>query len=560
MRTARGNITLFDITDGEAGSSSRLDVSYATELTSEDYSPGVREVQTMTFTGSLADGTPPTRPSALFARAWKKRNGTYRLTWNARDILGVNPDQTSSYTVLPTDSIDESGAEFAAALQASLRAATSGDPLMIDVEYNADTNRFTLIFPGDGSFTVGISSSNWLYNFAQDLHPTEGLNEFGLETNPNVSPITQYSPGTPGQTSSITLTPPGGTGVTETLTGPLTTAEIAGAMVTAFTVPGWALTDSSGSLVLTADADGVHSGVFTLADADSRITGTAVETTAGSAATGSLGSYTFPSINAQGMYIPADDTGAMYRAERTVNYIGTQPAPSQNPADYGTYIEFGGAAGDSSRLDVVYTNSLGTAQGGAAETQTLTFSGQVNESYEGTAESFAYEFTGGLLGEATAQPEIQSNNISGFIPAANAGVADVQTLAIPTISRLRGSTAGVNEVQRGSFNGLRDLRGAVTASRAEFRIGYGEDDGFTADQVRSQEVQTVSIVGDGNEQPAVPAAEEQIRIGFPSDTKFSGMSGATGVKVPAGTRQGSVIDCTEFGTLTDNGMTIQGGS
>ena len=176
-----------------------------------------------------------------------------------------------------------------------------------------------------------------------------------------------------------------------------------------FTVPGWTLTDSSGSLVLTADAVGEHSGVFTLADADSHITGTATVTTEGATATpGTPGSYTFPEL-VNGVYIPADATGAMYRAERTVNYSGTAPAPSQDFEDYGTYIEFGGAAGEngqSARVDVVYAPTLGTSSGGTAETQQLTFTGNVNDNFEGTAEQISYQFSGSLLGAATAQPEI----------------------------------------------------------------------------------------------------------------------------------------------------------
>ena len=51
-RTGVDQITLYDVTDG---ASSRLDVSYATELATS--STGTEEVQTMTFTGSIAGGT-----------------------------------------------------------------------------------------------------------------------------------------------------------------------------------------------------------------------------------------------------------------------------------------------------------------------------------------------------------------------------------------------------------------------------------------------------------------------------------------------------------------------
>ena len=212
--------------------------------------------------------------------------------------------------------------------------------------------------------------------------------------------------------------------------------------------------------------------------------------------------------------------------------------------------------GTPSRIDVAFA----TPSGGTKEVQRLDFSGNIGESYPGAAGVYQTTISGDLDGALTAQKEIQEFEISGFIPPSSSGVAEIQNYEVPTIARLRGTTAGTQEVQRATLQGLRNLRGVVAESFSQFQLDYDDEDGFTADQVRNTDIQTLSVVGDGNNQPTIPALEEQMRIGFPNNTKFSGMSGATGVRVPQGTRQGSTIDCTEFGTFTDNGITITGTS
>ena len=186
--------------------------------------------------------------------------------------------------------------------------------------------------------------------------------------------------------------------------------------------------------------------------------------------------------------------------------------------------------GTPSRIDVAFA----TPSGGTKEVQRLDFSGNIGESYPGAAGVYQTTISGDLDGALTAQKEIQEFEISGFIPPSSSGVAEIQNYEVPTIARLRGTTAGTQEVQRATLQGLRNLRGVVAESFSQFQLDYDDEDGFTSDQVRNTDIQTLSVVGDGNNQPTIPALEEQMRIGFPNNTKFSGMSGATGSEGTSG--------------------------
>ena len=212
--------------------------------------------------------------------------------------------------------------------------------------------------------------------------------------------------------------------------------------------------------------------------------------------------------------------------------------------------------GTPSRIDVAFA----TPSGGTKEVQRLDFSGNIGESYPGAAGVYQTTISGDLDGAITAQKEIQEFEISGFIPPSSDGVAEIQNYEVPTIARLRGTTAGTQEVQRATLQGLRNLRGVVAESFSQFQLDYDDEDGFTADQVRNTDIQTLSVVGDGNNQPTIPAVESTFDLAIDPDFFSSSFAGPRGIKVPRGTQSGDLINCEALGSFTRNDITITGGS
>ena len=100
----------------------------------------------------------------------------------------------------------------------------------------------------------------------------------------------------------------------------------------------------------------------------------------------------------------------------------------------------------------------------------------------------------------------------------------------------------------------------MTAANSEFQIGFEEDDGFTADEVRTPEVQTMSIVGDGNEQPLTPAVEAVLDVGLIDGTTSSTFTGEQGLVVPPGAQTEDIIDCRYFGRYSDGALVVEGTS